>query len=484
MKFKYSNTNKRYYTLDYFFKEKFGCKVTKISLNGNFTCPNIDGTKGYGGCIYCSSLGSGDFAGSKNDDVVTQFFKVKEQMAKKWPKTKYIGYFQANSNTYANVDILKEKFEPILKIKDVIGLSIATRCDAISEEVLDYLDDLNKRTFLMVELGLQTIHESTSNLINRCHTLLEFEEMVKKLKKGNIHIVVHIINSLPYETKEMMLDTIRYLNKLKIDGIKIHMLHVLKNTKLEKMYLEDKFKLLSKEEYIELICDELEELDENIIVHRLTGDAKQSDLIAPNWTLKKIDVLNGIDKNLAKRNSYQGFNKSILNKVRSILELNLKEKDIVVDATVGNGNDTLFLANIVKKGLVIGFDIQNEAITRTNELLTKNNIKNYKLYNTGHENLEVINEYKKKISCFIYNLGYLPKSTSKIMTNSKSTITSIKKSLNFLNDKGFILITVYPHPEGKKEASAIKRLKLKEYKILEFHNTENENAPYLLYITK
>jgi len=306
--FKYSDTNKRYYTLDYFYKHKFNSKVFKVSLNAGFTCPNIDGTKGYGGCIYCSQTGSGEFAGDVKKDLVTQFNEVKEILLKKWPNSKYIGYFQARTNTYASVDILKEKYEPILKLDNVVGLSLATRADAISDECLDYLEDLSKRTYLTVELGLQTIHDSTSKFINRCHTLEEFDEMVKKLRLRNINVVVHIINGLPYETKEMMLETIKHLNKLDIQGIKIHMLLVTKNTILSKIYEKDKFHILSLKEYVDIVCDELELLNENIVVHRLCADTKLDDLIEPNWVIKKLCVLNEIDKELVKRNSYQGKN--------------------------------------------------------------------------------------------------------------------------------------------------------------------------------
>ena len=298
--------NKRYYTLDSFYKEKFGCKIAKVSLNCNFTCPNRDGTKGLGGCIYCSSLRSGEYAGMIEDDVITQFNKVKEVMLNKWKDCKFIGYFQAGTNTYAPVDVLKEKFEPILKLKDVVGLSIATRPDSISLECLDYLTDLNKRTFLTVELGLQTIHDKTSKLINRCHSLEEFESMVKKLRERKINVVVHIINGLPYETKQMMLETVKYLNKLDIQGIKIHMLHVLKNTRLANMYEEEKFPILTKDEYIDIVVNQLELLRSDIVINRITGDPKVDDLIEPTWLVKKFVVLNDIDKELKRRDTYQG----------------------------------------------------------------------------------------------------------------------------------------------------------------------------------
>jgi len=305
--FKYTDSNKRYYTLDYFYKHKFNSKVAKISLNANFTCPNKDGTKGIGGCIYCSKLGSGDYAGNFKDDIVKQFNDIKKVMDNKWKDTLYIGYFQANSNTYASVDKLKEVYEPILKQDKVVGLSIATRCDCLEDDVLDYLEELNKRTYLTVELGLQSIHEKTSKLINRCHSLEEFDIGVKKLRDRNIDVVVHIINGLPNETKDMMLETVKHLNKLDIQGIKIHMLHIIKDTKLADYYKEHPFHILTKDEYIDIVIKQLELLREDIVIHRLTGDPDPNELIEPAWTIKKIDVLNGIDKEMVKRNTYQGI---------------------------------------------------------------------------------------------------------------------------------------------------------------------------------
>lgn len=304
--FIYTNSNKRYHTLDYFYKNKFNSKVCKISLNAGFTCPNIDGKVGTGGCIYCSKLGSGDYAGDIKDDLITQFNNIKQVMINKWPNSKFIGYFQAHTNTYAPLDILKEKYELILKQDNVIGLSIATRADSITDECLDYLEELSHRTYLTIELGLQTIHETTSKYINRCHTLKCFEDMVKKLRKRNINVVVHIIDGLPYETKEMMLDTVKYLNKLDIQGIKIHMLSILKDTKLAQLYREENFKTLSRDEYIDIVCDQLELLRPEIVIHRITGDPKISDLIEPDWLCKKVTILNDIDKEMVRRNSYQG----------------------------------------------------------------------------------------------------------------------------------------------------------------------------------
>jgi len=304
--FKYSLDNKRYHTLNYFFKNKFGCKVYKVSLNGGFTCPNIDGTKGYGGCIYCSRSGSGEYGGNPSKPLTVQFEDVRSVISKKWPDGKYIAYFQARTNTYAPTDVLREKYEEVLKIPDVIGLFIATRCDAISDETLDYLEELNERTFLTIELGLQSIHEKTSKLINRGHTLEEFDTMVKKLRDRNINVVVHIINGLPYETKEMMLDTIRHLNSLDIQGIKIHMLNITRDTPIAELYEKEKFHLLTKEEYIDIVVSQLEILNPEIIVHRITSDPDASVLIEPKWLVKKFCVLNDIDKELVKRDTYQG----------------------------------------------------------------------------------------------------------------------------------------------------------------------------------
>ncbi len=304
--FKYSLDNKRYHTLNFYYKNKFGGKVAKISLNGGFTCPNIDGTKGYGGCIYCSKTGSGEFGGDIHDDLITQFNKVKKVMDHKWPNSKYIAYFQARTNTYAPLEVLKTKYETVLKLPNVVGLTIATRCDAIEDCVLDYLDELNKRTNLTIELGLQTIHEKTAKIINRCHTLKEFDDMVKKLRERNIEVVVHIINGLPYETKEMMLDTVKHINNLDIQGVKIHMLNIIKDTKLDELYKRNSFELLNRDDYIDIVIKQLELLREEIVIHRITADPDPNSLVEPKWLLAKRSLINDIDKEMAKRNTYQG----------------------------------------------------------------------------------------------------------------------------------------------------------------------------------
>ncbi len=301
--FLYSDNNKRYHTLDYFYKHKFNSKVFKVSLNAGFSCPNLDS----GGCIYCSRTGSGEFGGNKNDDLVKQFKMVKEKMLQKWPKALYIGYFQARTNTYAPLEVLKEKYEKILMLDDVVGLNIATRADCISNECLDYLADLNKRTFLTIELGLQSANDDTAKRINRHHDLKTFEEMVLNLRKRNINVVVHIINGLPGEDINDMLNTVRYLNKLDIQGIKIHMLSILKDTPLEKIYKEKPFHVLSREEYVNIVIKQLELLRPEIVIHRITGDPPKDMIIEPLWLLKKFCVLNEIDKEMKKRDTYQGI---------------------------------------------------------------------------------------------------------------------------------------------------------------------------------
>lgn len=479
MKFKYSLDNKRYHTLNYDLVMRFNTRVFKVSLNGNFSCPNF---KNGSGCIFCSAKGSGDFAGNKEDDLLTQFNSVKSKLNNKWPDTKYIAYFQANTNTYAPVSVLKKKFEEVLTFPNVVGINIGTRPDAITDECLEYLKDLNKRTFLTIELGLQSMHDNTLNLINRGHNLDCFDKCVKLLKENNINVVVHIINGLPGETFSMMIDTVRHLNKLKIDGIKIHMLHVLKNTKLEEYYKTKPFHLLTKEEYVNVVCNQIEELNEDIVIHRLTGDGAKDDLIAPDWTLKKVCVLNDIDKELKRRGTYQGFNKSILNRVKLKCERFIKKGDITVDATCGNGNDTLMLSKLSKK--VFAFDIQKEAIENTRKLLISNNVNNVTLINSSHEFMDkLLNDYKNKISLVLFNLGYLPNGNKDITTKANTTLNAIKSSFKLLNKKGIILVVCYPHEEGKKESKEIinylgtNKINYKIYK-----NTDNINAPFLIEI--
>ena len=306
-KFKYAfDKNKRYHTWNYYLRQKFGEKIFKVSLNAGFTCPNVDGTLGYGGCIYCSREGSGDFAGNPNDNLRKQFDEIKAMMLKKWPNAKYIGYFQAFTNTYAPLEVLKERYETVLGFEDVIGLSISTRPDCLPDDVVDYLAELNERTNLWVELGLQTIHDETSDIINRGHTYQDFLDGFKKLKDRNIKTVVHIINGLPGEDKEMMMQTAKAVADMGADGIKIHLLHIIKDTPLRDFLNNGQIVPMEQEEYINLVCNQLEILPEEMVIHRLTGDGKRDELLAPLWSLKKWEVLNRIDDEMKRRGTFQG----------------------------------------------------------------------------------------------------------------------------------------------------------------------------------
>ncbi len=304
--FEYSNDNKRYHTWNYHLNRKFGCKVFKVALNAGFTCPNIDGTKGYGGCSYCSDSGSGDFAGDPSQNITAQFCTVKERMHKKWKEAKYIPYFQAHTNTYAPVETLKAYFEPVLAQENVVGISIATRADALADDVLEYLSQLHERTYLIVELGLQSVFDETGERINRCHTYAEFLEGYKKLSARGINICVHIIDGLPGETKEMMLETARRVAQLRPHCVKIHLLHILKNTRIAKEYERGEFETLTLDEYVDVVCSQLELFPRETVIQRLTGDGGRDSLIAPLWSLKKFVVLNSIDKEMLRRNTYQG----------------------------------------------------------------------------------------------------------------------------------------------------------------------------------
>lgn len=301
------NNEKHYNTISAYYKEKYNNKVCKVSLNAGFSCPNKDGRKGIGGCTYCSALGSGDFAGNVYEPLDIQFKHIKEIMTKKWPNALFIPYLQANSNTYKPLEELKKIYEPLLTIdENVIGLSIATRCDCLEDEKIEYIASLNKIKPIQIELGLQTIHENTAKLINRGHTLDEFVSSVKKLREHNIEVVVHIINGLPYETKEMMIETIKFLNKLDIQGVKIHSLLILKGTKMGMDYINNPFPILTRDQYVDIVVSQIRSLNPNIIIHRLAADGVINDLIEPKWTIKKMVVMNEIDKEMRRLNAWQG----------------------------------------------------------------------------------------------------------------------------------------------------------------------------------
>ena len=300
--FKNTLDNKRYYTLNYYLKNKFHKKVFKVPLDAGFGCPNNSR------CIYCSNQSKSNIINSKSS-ILEQFYNNVKILEKKWPDSLYIAYFQTGTNTNCKVEDLSLLIEELLKIDKVVGISISTRPDSISEDMYNYLEELNKRTFLTIELGLQTSNNNTLKLIKRGHTKEDFTYAVNRLHNMKIFVVAHIINGLPQESEEDMLNTIEYLNNLGIEGIKIHMLFIEKNTEIANMYLNNEFHLLTKEEYIDITIKQLERLNSNVVIERITGDPVKENLIAPSWLLKKFVVLNDIDKEMLKRNTYQGKEK-------------------------------------------------------------------------------------------------------------------------------------------------------------------------------
>lgn len=304
--FPYAFEKKRYHTLNYHLKNKFGQKIFKVALDGGFDCPNRDGTVAHGGCTFCSAAGSGDFAGNPADAIEVQFKEIKNKMHEKWHEGQYIAYFQAFTNTHAPVAVLREKFEAALKEPGVVGLSIGTRPDCLPDDVVDYLAELNERTYLWVELGLQTIHQETSDLINRAHDMDCYYEGVAKLRRHNIKVCSHIINGLPGEDYDMMIETAKAVAQMDVQGIKIHLLHLLKGTPMMKQYDKGLLEFMTKEQYIQLVCDQLEQLPPEMIVHRITGDGPIDLMVGPMWSVNKWEVLNEIDAELERRGTVQG----------------------------------------------------------------------------------------------------------------------------------------------------------------------------------
>lgn len=288
----------KYYSLNNYLRDTFGCKVYKLSLNGGFTCPNRDGTIDTRGCIFCSKGGSGDFAESPLLSISEQIEAGKKRVENKIKDGKYIAYFQAFTNTYAPVEVLRQKFTEAMESEDIVALSVATRPDCLGDDVLKLLAELNKIKPVFVELGLQTIHQKTADYIRRGYTLKVYDEAVKNLKSIGVNTVVHIIIGLPGESKSDMLETVRYVCKSGIDGIKLQLLHVIKGTDLEKDYNSGKFTLPSLEEYVDIIKSCVEIIPEGVVIHRLTGDGAKKDLVAPLWSADKKNVLNKINKAL------------------------------------------------------------------------------------------------------------------------------------------------------------------------------------------
>lgn len=301
-------SDKRYTTWNDYLRNQFGEKIFKVPIDGGFDCPNRDGTVAFGGCTFCTVSGSGDMIIAPKESISIQFQKEVIAFHKKWPSVKkYIVYFQNFTNTHAKVEVLRERFEEAICQPSVVGIAIGTRPDCLPPDVVSYLAELNERLEVWIDLGLQTTFESTSRLINRAHDYATYVNAVARLRKYGIRVCTHLINGLPGETREMMLENVRRIVlDSDIQGVKLHLLHLMRNTAMQRDYHVGHLKLLSRDEYVQVICDQLEIIPQNIVIHRLTGDAPRDLLIGPMWSLKKWEVLNAIDAEMDRRNSSQG----------------------------------------------------------------------------------------------------------------------------------------------------------------------------------
>lgn len=297
---------KRYNPVSVHFKQKFNCKVYRVSVNAGFTCPNRDGKIAVGGCIYCGERGAASIGSEKKLTIADQVRAGMKVMKEKNRAEKFIAYFQSFTNTYQTPSILRQYYSEALSVENVIGLSVSTRPDCLSDEIIDLLVEYDNITCLWLELGLQSIHDKTLRLIGRGHDFSNFLDSYCRIKESGLKVCIHIILGLPGESEKEMMETADLLGELKPDGIKIHLLHALKDTALAEMYLEKKWEPLEMENYINLVCNTLERLHSSTIVHRLTGDPLRGYLVTPDWALKKWEVLNGINNELEKRGSYQG----------------------------------------------------------------------------------------------------------------------------------------------------------------------------------
>ena len=301
---------KRYNTLNDYYREIFGEKIFKVPIDAGFDCPNRDGTVAHGGCTFCTVSGSGDAIVAPDAPIRDQFYEEIDFMHRKWPEVKkYLVYFQNFTNTHDTVDVIRERYEQAINEPGVVGINIGTRPDCLPDETIAYITELSERMHVTVELGLQTTYDETSKIINRAHTYDLYVKTVKRLRElaPKVEIVSHLINGLPGENHEMMVENVRRcVTDNEIDGIKLHLLHLMTSTKMQRDYHEGRLRLLSMDEYVNIICDQLEIIPKNIVIHRITGDAPRDMLIGPMWSLKKWEVLNAIDKEIERRGSYQG----------------------------------------------------------------------------------------------------------------------------------------------------------------------------------
>ena len=516
--FIYSNSNKRYHAYDYYLNQKYGVKTAKIALNAGFSCPHLD-INGKG-CIYCGEK----YRNKSNNllspqEIISQFHEKKAALSKKWKNTKYIAYFQAGSNTFAPVAELKKVYESVLEIENLAGIDIATRPDCITREIAEELGVLNLKTDVTVELGLQTRHDKTAQFINRGYNLEVFETAYKLLAEYKIPAAIHIINSLPHETPEMMVETAKYIADLKPLplGVKIHMLYVDENTELRDLYNSGEIKLLSKEEYINIVVSQLEYLPPQIVIMRLTGDPEiqknDAESPTPFWVQKKFAVINDIDKLLEKRGTYQGRLSgvettpstaapspplhggesltNILSMAKRLLDVSIRENGVYADFTMGKGNDTLYIKKACPSGKIYAFDIQKEAVEITAKRLEHENCldENVYLIHDSHANFKKYIPENTELDGAIFNLGYLPGGDKSITTQTDSTLDCLKDALDILKAGGVIVISVYPgHEEGTKEGEKIldfaKNLDRKQFDCL-YHRLINiPEAPFIIAFQK
>lgn len=299
--------DKRYRTFNYEMRERFGEKMFKLSLDGGFTCPNRDGKISRRGCLFCSEKGSGEHAGDRSDSISKQIESQIELLSEKWTNGKYIAYFQNFTNTYSQIDDLKAKYESAIKREDVLGLAIGTRADCLEDEVIELLSSISSRKHLWVEIGLQTVHDRSAAFLRRGYDFDVFLDSLERLRSKNINVVAHLILGIPGESKADMIETVKTVSKLDIQGVKLHLLHVVSDCDLNEYYEKQGFEIFEKDNYISTVCDCIELLNPQITIHRLTGDGSKDTLVAPRWSLDKRSVLNGIDRELKERDSYQGI---------------------------------------------------------------------------------------------------------------------------------------------------------------------------------
>ena len=520
--FIYSDTNKRYHAYDYWLNQKYGAKVAKIALNAGFSCPHaIEGGRG---CIYCEEK----YRNPQNDllapqKIMEQFEANRQNLAKKWKMCKYIAYFQAGSNTYAPIEKLREIYGSVARADGLVGIDVATRPDCIDQKIAELLAELNQKTDVAIELGLQSCHDETAKTINRGYTLDAFEKAYRTLADFKIPVILHIINSLPGETSdggEMMAKTAKYISGLSPLplGVKIHMLYVAKNTELFELWQKDpgEIKLLSKEEYIETVIRQLEILPPQIVVMRLTGDPEIDcgSASIPPWVQKKFAVINDIDKQMEKRGAYQGRlsgleylkkdaggkpseneyrNRASLTNIlgfaKRMLDISIKENGEYADFTVGKGNDALYMKKACPSGTIYAFDIQKQALEATKKRLEAENCLDEKVHLIHDSHANFKKYIHGKLDGAIFNLGYLPGGDKSITTMASSTLRCLGDALEILKPGGVIAVCVYPgHGEGEREGEAIlelaKNLGQKEYDCL-FHRLVNiPEAPFVVAFQK